>query len=242
MMTTSGKYIILVEDDEATREGYAEILRDAGFHIDTFSNRETVLAACKHIVPDLVILDISLHSERDAGFEICKELRLMMPTLPIIFLTAHDSDIDRISGLRLGADDYLVKTVSLDYLIVRIETLLRRTQILLNLSQENISIEPRYEQSITLGNLELQSNQLQVFWLRQSVDLNLTQFWIVKALIEHPGQLKTFLDLMNAANIVVENNTIISHIKHIRERFRRIDNRFDCIKNERGRGYRWIIE
>lgn len=233
------KKIILVEDDEATREGYAEILRDTGFHVDAFGDRDTALTQCKLSLPDLAILDVTLHGERDAGFELCKQLRNLAPTLPIIFLTSHDSDIDRISGLRLGADDYLVKTVSLDYLVVRIETLLRRADVWANYAQAGATSERR---TIVLGSLELEPEQLRAFWQGQPVDLNLTQFWMVKALVEEPGRLKTFSELMSAANIVVEPNTVVAHVKHIRDRFLRVDNSFDRIKNERGRGYRWLTD
>ena len=229
------KKIVLVEDDDVLRENYAEIIEDKGFSVEAFASREEATQHIKHALPDLVILDISLHGEHDAGFEICKELRALSSTLPIIFLTSHDSDIDKISGFRFGADDYLIKGVSWAFLIIRIETLLRRSEAWKSESQSASSTR-----QIERGNVMIDSDQLKVFWKNQLVDLNLTQYWIVKALIEETGKPKTFSDLMKSANIIVEPNTITAHIKHIRDRFGFIDKDFNNIKNERGKGYRWI--
>lgn len=235
-MSEPVKQLALVEDDDVIRESYSEILQEAGFSVAAFDTYDAAITRFREILPDLAILDISLHGENDAGFELCKQLRLLSPTLPIIFLTSHDSDIDRISGLRLGADDYLVKSVSLEYLIVRIETLLRRAEQWQRSVQEDVTPAPR----LLRGPLELDTERLKTYWVKQVVELNLTQYWTVQALVENSGQLKTFKELMKAANIVVEPNTIVAQIKHIRDRFRLIDDTFDCIKNERGRGYRWL--
>src|SRR5277367_965020 len=88
--------------------------------------RSDAMTACNHPLPDLAVIDISLEEEPEGGFELCRQLRALSPELPIIFLTARDSELDAVSGLRLGADDFLTKDLSLPHLIARVNALFRR--------------------------------------------------------------------------------------------------------------------
>lgn len=99
--------IALVEDDEIIRDNYSEILADEGFDVIAFSNRQAAMQYFQTSLPDVAILDVGLQEERDGGFKLCSDLRRIAPKLPIIFLTSRDEEIDKISGLRLGADDYI---------------------------------------------------------------------------------------------------------------------------------------
>ena len=99
--------IAIVEDDPAIRANYSEALRKHGFEVSAYAGRAEALAAMRVRLPDLAIIDIGLGSDADAGFALCRELRALSASLPIIFLTARDSDFDVVSGRRLGADDYL---------------------------------------------------------------------------------------------------------------------------------------
>ena len=121
--------IAIVEDDPAIRANYSEALRKHGFEVGAYAGRTEALAAMRTRLPDLAIIDIGLGSDADAGFALCRELRALSATLPIIFLTARDSDFDVVSGLRLGADDYLTKDVSLPHLLARISALFRRAEL-----------------------------------------------------------------------------------------------------------------
>ncbi len=230
------KHIVLVEDDEIIRENYMEILHDEGFSVTTFGNRAEAQDYFNQQLPDIAILDICLAEDREGGFLLCSELRKQSSTLPIIFLTSHDSEHDKISGMRLGADDYLTKDISLEYLVVRIQALLRRIQ---KLSEQNTLSGTAVVNNNSKG-LHLDNDKLLVYWDGQIVDLTLTEYWIVESLVNSVGQPKTFEQLMKSANIYVEPNTISAHIKTIRSRFRLIYPGFDCIKSERGIGYRWI--
>jgi two-component system OmpR family response regulator len=227
------KQLVLVEDDEVIRENYIELLSDEGFEVIAFGNRRDAMVYFEKNLPDLVLLDITLEQERDGGFQLCTLLRARAPALPILFLTSHYSDMDRISGLRLGADDYLTKDISMAYLVVRIETLLRRIETLTSAGQSG------HAAGKTFGALTLDSDRLTVFWQDQPVDLTLTQYWIVQNLALNTGQVRSYHQLMKAAHIVVEPNTISAHIKTIRDRFKAIDREFRSIKTERGIGYRW---
>lgn len=226
------KSIAIVEDEPAIRENYADALSRQGYQVMTYPNRSTAQFAFNQALPDLVLLDIGLEDEIDGGFELCREIRNLSPTLPIIFLTARDSDFDTISGLRLGADDYLTKDVSLPHLSARISALFRRLEAI-------NATNAGQEEEIIRGGLTLNLNRFTTSWLQHNIDLTLTEFWLVYTLANHPGHVKNREQLMNDANIVVDDSTITSHIKRIRKKFEAIDKEFDCVDTVYGMGYRW---
>jgi two-component system OmpR family response regulator len=228
------KTIAFVEDDEILRENFAELLRTDGFSVVTFGTADEALRGIGASMPDLALLDIGLGQDADAGFALCLELRKRSQVLPIVFFTSHDSDFDKISGLRLGADDYITKDASLEYLSVRIKALLRRIAVL--------SAGPsRPGNTMATGDLSLDLDELHASWKGASIALmTLTQFWMLHSLAEHPGHVKTHDQLMRAARIRVEPNTVAAHMKSIRQRFLQIDPGFACIHTERGIGYRWV--
>ena len=119
------KRIAIVEDDPDQRNNYVDAITKKGYDVTAYSNRREAIAGFENELPELAILDIILGDEVDAGFEICRDLLSRSPNLPVIFLTERIAEIDKISGLRLGAWDYLPKPISLDYLAERISSLLR---------------------------------------------------------------------------------------------------------------------
>ena len=114
------KLIAIVEDEPAIRDNYAAAFKREGYGVRLYGTRKEALAAFAARLPDLVVIDISLGEEPEGGYELCRALRSMSAELPIIFLTARDSEIDAVSGLRLGADDFLTKDLSLPHLIARV--------------------------------------------------------------------------------------------------------------------------
>lgn len=227
------KTIAIVEDEPSIRANYADALERYGYQVNAYPDRPTAQAAFREKLPDLVLLDIGLEDEIDAGFELCRELRGLSTTLPIIFLTARDSDFDTVAGLRLGADDYLSKDTSLPHLTARISALFRRLDAL---DQANNDMD---NNEIIRGNLCVDLNRFSIAWKGRQLDLTLTEFWIVHALAKHPGHVKNREQLMQDANIVVDDNTITSHIKRIRKKFESIDEQFSSIDTVYGIGYRW---
>jgi two-component system OmpR family response regulator len=224
--------IAIVEDEPAIRENYADLFRRQGFRVDTYAERADASAALSRKLPDLAILDIGLGDEFDGGFELCRELRNLSATLPIIFLTARDSDIDTVAGLRVGADDYVTKDVGLHQLSARVSALFRRADAARN--------RPETEQILEDGPLRLKPEQMHVSWQGRDVDLTVTELWILDALTRHPGHVKSREQLMEAADTYVDLATITSHIKRIRRKFQRIDPAFDAIEAVYGAGYRWL--
>jgi two-component system OmpR family response regulator len=230
------RHIALVEDDEIILGNYADFLGGLGFEVDRYSSKAGALQGLLERPPELVLLDISLNGERDAGFAICAEIRRNKPLLPVIFLTSHDAEVDKISGLRLDADDYITKEVSLDYLVVRIEALFRRRDAY-------ATNQARHTHSSGAGassDIEFDAARSTATWRLQPLDLTLTQFWILQEICRVPGRIKSTAELMRAAKLTVAPNTIAAHVKAIREAFLRHDSGFDRIRTERGRGYRWI--
>jgi two-component system, OmpR family, response regulator len=178
------------------------------------------------------VIDISLGDEPEGGYELCRALRSLSAELPIIFLTARDSELDAVSGLRLGADDFLTKDLSLPHLTARVNALFRRIEALRRPHQA--------DQAVRRGPLALDAERMQVEWDGKVVLLSLTEFWIVHALARHPGHVKNRQQLMDAANVVLDDNTITSHVKRIRRKFQALDPSFDAIQTVYGMGYRWV--
>jgi two-component system, OmpR family, response regulator len=225
------QHVAIVEDEPAIRENYADAFRRAGYRVSTFAQRREALAAFDARLPDLVLIDVSLGDEPEGGFELCRELRGRAPALPLIFLTARDSDFDAVSGLRLGADDYLTKDISLPHLLARVAALFRRAQALAEPAPEGRALER--------GKLRLDPDRIEARWDGRDPGLTLTEFWIVHALARHPGHVKNRQQLMDAARVVLDDATITSHIKRIRRKFEALEPGFDAIQTVYGLGYRW---
>ncbi len=226
------KLIALIEDEPALRENYAASLSRHGYQVKTYGNRKSAMQAFGTHLPDLAIIDISLEDEAEGGFDLCRELRALSAELPIIFLTARDSELDAVSGLRLGADDFLTKDVSLPHLAARVAALFRRIDALKR--PDNAA------QIVRRGALSIDGEKMQTTWNGVPVTLSLTEFWIVHALARNPGHVKNRQQLMDAANVVLDDNTITSHVKRVRRKFQQVDPAFDAIQTVYGMGYRWV--
>ena len=224
------KQIILVEDEPVLCQNYAKAIRDQGYEVITCDNKQDALQILNKQLPDLAILDIGLGDDAEAGFDLCREIRTLSNTLPIISLTARDSDFDTISGLRLGADDYLSKDTSMPHILARIAALFRRVQALQTTTETELI---RHEK------LMIDAQRFQIEWSGVIVDLSLTEFWMVHSLAKRIGHVKNREQLMGDSNIYVDEGTITSHIKRIRKKFKEIDDTFDHIETVYGVGYRW---
>jgi two-component system OmpR family response regulator len=226
------KRIAIIEDEAAIRENYAAAFRREGYSVDLYDARRPAMDAFAARLPDLVVIDVNLKDEVEGGFELCRDLRSMAAELPIIFLTARDSEFDAVSGLRLGADDYLTKDISVPHLMARVAALFRRLDAMQ---------KPQGKTSrMSRGDLELDVDRMTVRWQDRPVGLTLTEFWIVHSLARYPGHVRNRQQLMDAAQAVLDDNTITSHIKRIRRKFLAIDPKFDAVETVYGMGYRWL--
>ncbi len=225
------RHIVIVEDEQAIADNYRDAFCRQGYQVSHYLDRPSALVAFQQRLPDLAVIDVGLGDDIEGGFELCRELRSMAPELPIVFLTARDDELDVISGLRLGADDYLTKDISQAHMMARVHALLRRIDALRQPQQ--------HEQVLERGPLKLNLERMAVHWHQHTIDLTLTELWIVHALAKHPGHVKNRQQLMDAANVVLDDNTITSHIKRIRKKFSQHDQAFSCIQTAYGMGYRW---
>jgi len=225
------RHIAIVEDEAAIRSNYMDALRRQKYRVSGYGDVDSALNAFRNKLPDLVIIDVGLGDEIDGGFDLCRELRVMSGTLPIMFLTARDSDLDVISGLRLGADDYLTKDISLPHLMARIVALFNRI--------EALTAEQNTETWLERGELRWSDERMEVQWGGRLVPLTVTELWLVHSLIRNPGFVRSRQQLMDDANIYVDDQTITSHVKRIRRKFLKIDEAFDKLDTVYGAGYRW---
>lgn len=225
------KTVALVEDEEAIRENYTDALEKQGYVVQGFNSRSNAIESFKQQLPDLAIIDIGLGDEVEGGFELCRELRSLSSTVPIMFLSARDSDLDTISGLRLGADDYLTKNISIAQVMARVTAIFRRIEAL-----ESNAINSEVKKT---GDLSIDLQAMRVEWKQQKIDLTLTEFWMLHSIAKIPGHVKNRDQLMQDANIFVDDGTVTSHIKRIRRKFELIDADFSCIETIYGMGYRW---
>ena len=226
------RQIALVEDEPAIRANYGDALMRRGYAVATYADRRSAMAAFQDRLPDLAIIDIGLGEDVDGGFELCRDLRASSPTLPIVILTARDSETDSVLGLRLGADDYVTKDLSLDHLFARIGALFRRSDAYAARAESQ-------DQQLRRSELTMNLDRMTAHWKGQPVELTVTEYWMLHDLARRPGHVRSREQLMNAANTVLDDNTVTSHIKRIRRKFESLDGDFSAIHTAYGLGYRW---
>jgi two-component system OmpR family response regulator len=232
----SARRVLLVEDDDILLKNYEALLTAHRLSVTACPTKSDAIAAFDSGSFDVIILDVTLGGEYEAGFDLCQIFREKRKGTPIIFLTERDEDPDRISGLRLGADDYLSKTISGAYLVARIHALIKRMDALVGGAAGSSVSVLQHDAS----PLKIDERLSRAYWNNTPLDLSLTQFWILKDLFNHHGEVRSTSDLMRAAHITVQPNTIVVHIKTIREVIQELAPDFRCIKSERARGYRWV--
>ena len=224
--------IAVIEDEPALRDNLRDALARQGYEVQTFAGREQAQAVCASRLPDLAIVDVGLGDEPEGGFELCRWLRDRDAKLPILILSARDSDIDVVSGLRLGADDYVPKSVSLPHLMARVTALLRRADV----GARNVGADERIER----GPLTLDVHRFEAKWRGVQLDLTVTEFWILHSLAKYPGHVKDREALMREANMLVDDHTITSYVKRMRRKFEVVDPQFKAIETVYGMGYRFV--
>ena len=223
--------IAIVEDDAQQRSYYAEALRIHDYDVTEFDNRQSAIDAFSNELPDLAILDIALNADVGGGYEVCRFLNEQDKSLPVIFLTSRGDELDKIYGLQLGAWDYQTKPVSLEYLIVRIKSFFTIKQQTSGSNDENKS-----------GELKINKKTLQCFWKEKEIKLTPTEFSILTAMLDAKEAVSIDELIKATKQGVVEDNTINTHVLHIRKKFKKVDSSFSCIQTRYGFGYQWSCE
>lgn len=224
--------IALVDDDRNIITSVSMALEAEGFNVKTYNDGEEGLKGITDTPPDLAVLDIKM--PRMDGMEVLTKLR-ETSTLPVIFLTSKDDEVDEVIGLRMGADDYITKPFSQRLLIERIRALLRRKDLQNQKPDEAQEIVQR-------GDLALDDSRHLCTWKGKPVNLTVTEYLLVKALAMRLGHVKNrdqLIDLAYGENIYVDDRTIDSHIKRVRKKFKSVDTDFNQIETLYGVGYRY---
>ena len=226
-----GTRIALVDDDQNILTSVSLTLEAEGFEVDCYHDGETALRGLAQRPAELAVLDIKM--PRMDGTELLGKLR-QRSSLPVIFLTSKDDELDEALGLGMGADDYITKPFSQRLLLARIKAVLRRS----GLEDSDASSGSVVSQ----GDLVLDPDKHLCSWKGREVKLTVTEFLLLQALAMRPGHVKNRDQLMDAAYgdaVFLEDRTIDSHIKRIRRKFRVSDPEFDRIETLYGIGYKY---
>ena len=222
--------ILVVDDDPHIREVVCFALKKDGFATVEAGDGEQALARFRELHPDLVVLDIVM-PELD-GAAVCRALR-RISTVPIVFLSSRDDEVDRILGLELGGDDYVTKPFSPRELVARVRAILRRGK-----GEARDPLAPGGH-PLEHGRLRLDLDRYTAFWQGQEVVLTLTEFGILRTLLTHPGKVFNRDQLMDGSYQdyrVVSDRTMDSHVRRVRAKFKALG--ADPIETLHGIGYR----
>ena len=226
--------IALVDDDRNILVSVSMMLETEGFEVETFNDGQSALDAFNRRLPDVAVLDIKM--PRLDGMDLLQRLR-QKSTMPVIFLTSKDDEIDEVLGLRMGADDYVTKPFSQRLLVERIRAILRRRE-----AEAEGGAGTEAPQPIERGDLVMDPARHAVTWKGHGVALTVTEFLLLQALAQRPGFVKSRDQLMDVAyddQIYVDDRTIDSHIKRVRKKMRAVDPEFSAIETLYGIGYRF---
>ncbi len=229
--------IALVDDDRNILTSVSIALQQEGFVTRVYSDATSALKALTADEPDLGVFDIKMPGLD--GMELLRRLR-ETSSMPVIFLTSKDDELDEALGLAMGADDYIAKPFSQRLLIARIRAILRRQELARGEAEAGGQIEDI--KLIERGRLVMDPARHKVRWNGKDVSLTVTEFLILEALAQRPGVVKNRNQLLDTAyndDTYVDDRTIDSHIKRIRRKFRSVDSEFDAIETLYGVGYRF---
>jgi two-component system response regulator ChvI len=227
--------IVLVDDDRSHTMSLSMMLEAEGFEVECHLDGLAAWKALSKSLPDILVLDVKLPGLD--GMDVLQRLRYVS-NIPVMFCTSKQDEIDEVLGLRMGADDYVIKPSSPRVLVERIRALLRRWEVL----GGDQASEADDTTIMVRGPLSMDPMRHGVTWRGIAVSLTVTEFALLKALAVRPGFVQSRDQLMNVAyddQVYVDDRTIDSHIKRLRKKMRRVDGDFDAIETLYGIGYRY---
>ena len=202
--------ILIADDDAHIRDVIAVALETSGYALDQARNGTEAICKVETENFDLVILDVGMPEQN--GFDVCREVR-RSSDVPIIFLTAHSDEVDKVLGLELGGDDYVTKPFSPRELVARIRTVLKRAR--------NTAASVG---SMSRGSLVLKQDQHRCFWETTEIELTASEFSLLLALLQRPDAVQSksqLIDKVYGNNPHVSDRTLDSHIRNIRAKLSR---------------------
>lgn len=225
--------ILLVEDERAVARGLEYALRSEGYMVHWAQTGKAALDLVQAISPHLIILDIRLPDR--SGFDLCRQLRSEGKLQPVLMLTARDEEVDKVLGLELGADDYMVKPYGTRELLSRVRALLRRAY--------GEFAQPTGAQLLRYGTLEIDPQRLTVIQEGTAVELTPIEFRLLFHLTSHPNQPFTRSQLIEQVwgydSTVEAERTVDVHIRHLRQKLEADPAQPRWIVTVRGAGYKF---
>ena len=229
----AGERILIVEDDRAVARGLQYALSSEGFTVLLAGTGQLALDMARSQNPDLILLDIRLPDI--SGFDVCRQLRAAGKRVPILMLTARDEEVDKVLGLELGADDYVVKPFSLRELTSRIRALLRR-------AYGDLAV-PSDRERMAFGEVEIDLQRLQVYREGKLIYLTPTEFRLLRYLVAHPERPFSRDDLIEAVwgydSSVGNQRTVDVHMRHLRVKLETDPSTPRWLVTVRGIGYKF---
>ena len=230
----AGERILIVEDERAVARGLEYGLTSEGFTVIWADTGQRALELARSHNPHLILLDIRLPDV--SGFDVCRQLRAEGKRLPILMLTARDEEVDKVLGLELGADDYVVKPFSLRELISRIRALLRRAYGDLAVASD--------QERLTFGDVEVDLERLQVLRRGDVIYVTPTEFRLLRYLVAHPDRPFSRDALIEAVwgydSSIGSSRTVDVHIRHLREKLEDDPSSPRWLVTVRGIGYKFV--
>ncbi|MCF7689666.1 MAG: response regulator transcription factor [Cephaloticoccus sp.] len=228
MADTKPKRILVVDDEPDVTDLLAYTLKGKGFDVAAINNPNASVGLARTFLPDLIILDVMMPELN--GIQICRMLRAdpTLKSVPVIFLTAKAEEGDRIQGLESGADDYVSKPFSTKELVLRVQSILRRTG----------ESSPSEQRKLQAGGILLDIARHEVAINDQPIELTATEFKLLRLLMERRGRVQTREHLLiNVWNYEteIETRTVDTHVRRLREK---LGDQADWIETIRGVGYR----
>ena len=221
--------VLVVDDDPHIRQLLAFAFEKAGLSVREAGDGEEALAQVARAMPDLVVLDINM--PRMDGLEVCRRLRATSE-VPVLFLSSRDEEFDRVLGIELGADDYVVKPFSPREVVARANAILRRTA-------PRAATVPA-PNTLTKGLLSLDSEGWTAHWAGAEVPLTVSEFNLLKALANAQGRILSrdqLIDQIHGPGFAITDRTIDSHIRNLRRKFAE-GGGLDVVETKAGVGYR----
>lgn len=203
--------VLIVDDDSHIREVLRYALEKEGIAVIEAKNGQSGLKKALGEVPNLIVLDVMMPEL--SGLELCRELR-KTKNIPILFLSSRDSELDRILGLELGGDDYVVKPFSPRELMARVKAMLRRASMQDQINQST-------PQSLICAQLALNLNNYNAYWQATEITLTATEFNLLHTLMRSPNKVFTRNELIDGDVFkdIITDRTIDSHIRRLRQKF-----------------------
>ena len=225
--------ILIAEDDPLTRDGLRDILQAEGYEVLTAPDGQAALDTYRAEQPQVLCLDIMM--PRLSGYDVCREIRRADPRTPILFISAKSEEIDKVLGLEIGADDFIVKPFGVKEVVARIRAVTRRA-----LAAAPETDRPR-NYSFTLGDLRVVPDELRAYRGDQPIDLSLRDTTILELLHNNRGRVidrDTFFDECWGADYYPASRTLDQHISQLRKRIEVDPANPAIIRTVHGAGYR----